>query len=191
MKQNLITDVVQTMLPFLNNAQTEKLQEVLQHTLLDELGDLQMEIKCFDKEFVERTKIIVQTQCKDDFEYDVTLLLNCMLGLVSLPTERTNPSQISFKQACVDKLKNMGVIVSDTDNNKTFRTVKNALSHMNIAPQNKDGVVDSIIIKDRQDRSSPVHTELQFTVPQLKEFALFVADKHLERHANKTSSKKK
>ena len=33
MKQNLITDVVQGMLPYLNNAQTEKLQEVLQHTL--------------------------------------------------------------------------------------------------------------------------------------------------------------
>ena len=33
MKQNLITDVVQGMLPYLNNAQTEKLQGVLQHTL--------------------------------------------------------------------------------------------------------------------------------------------------------------
>ena len=35
MKQNLITDVVQAMLPFLNNAQTERLQKVLQHTLFD------------------------------------------------------------------------------------------------------------------------------------------------------------
>ena len=150
-----------------------------------------MEIKHFDKEFVERTKIIVQTQCKDDFEYDVTLLLNCMLGLVSLPTERTKPGQNSFKQECVNKLKNMGVIISSTDDDKTFRTAKNALSHMNIAPQNKDGVIDFIIIKDRRDRNSQFHTELHFTVPQLKEFALFVADKHLERYANKTSSKKK
>lgn len=35
MKQNLITDVVQAMLPYLNNAQSEKLQEVLEHTLFD------------------------------------------------------------------------------------------------------------------------------------------------------------
>ena len=35
MKQNLITDVIQGMLPYLNNAQTERLQEVLQHTLFD------------------------------------------------------------------------------------------------------------------------------------------------------------
>ncbi len=33
MKQNLITDIVQAMLPYLNNAQTEKLQEVMQYTL--------------------------------------------------------------------------------------------------------------------------------------------------------------
>lgn len=33
MKQNLITDVIQGMLPHLNNAQLEQLQEVLQHTL--------------------------------------------------------------------------------------------------------------------------------------------------------------
>ena len=35
MKRNLITDIVQTMLPYLNNAQVERLQEVLQHTLFD------------------------------------------------------------------------------------------------------------------------------------------------------------
>ena len=33
MKQNLITEIVQGMLPYLNNAQTEKLQEVLVHAL--------------------------------------------------------------------------------------------------------------------------------------------------------------
>lgn len=35
MKQNLITDIVQGMLPYLSNAQTEKLHEVLQHTIFN------------------------------------------------------------------------------------------------------------------------------------------------------------
>lgn len=35
MKQNLINDIIQAMLPYLNNAQTEKLQIVIQHTLFD------------------------------------------------------------------------------------------------------------------------------------------------------------
>ena len=33
MKQDLIKDVIQGMLPYLNNAQNEKLQEVLKYTL--------------------------------------------------------------------------------------------------------------------------------------------------------------
>ena len=45
MKQNLITDVVQAMLPFLNNAQTERLQEVLQHTLFDYEDNKKMKVK--------------------------------------------------------------------------------------------------------------------------------------------------
>lgn len=35
MKQNLITDIVQGMLPYLNNAQSKRLQEVLKHTLVN------------------------------------------------------------------------------------------------------------------------------------------------------------
>ena len=35
MKQNLIKDIVQGMLPYLNNAQSEKLQELLQYTLVN------------------------------------------------------------------------------------------------------------------------------------------------------------
>ena len=34
MKQDLIKDIIQGMLPYLNNAQCEKLQEVLQYTLV-------------------------------------------------------------------------------------------------------------------------------------------------------------
>ena len=75
----------------------------------------------------------------------------------------------------------MGVIINYTNDDKTFRTVKNALSHMNIQTQNSDGVVETIIIRDRKDKKTPFHTELRFTVMQLKEFALFVADKHLDR----------
>lgn len=33
MKQNLITDIIRGMLPYLNNAQCERLQEVLQYPL--------------------------------------------------------------------------------------------------------------------------------------------------------------
>ena len=54
MKQNLITDVVQAMLPFLNNAQTEHLQGVLQHTLFDyEVTKIENEKKISEQNYVE------------------------------------------------------------------------------------------------------------------------------------------
>lgn len=54
MKQNLITDVVQAMLPFLNNAQTERLQEVLQHTLFDyEVTKIENEKEISEQNLVE------------------------------------------------------------------------------------------------------------------------------------------
>lgn len=49
MKQNLINDVIQAMLPYLNNAQTEKLEEVMQHEF-------------FNYEIIERENMSEQSE---------------------------------------------------------------------------------------------------------------------------------
>lgn len=54
MKQNLITDIVQGMLPYLNNAQSKRLQEVLQHTLVNyEVIEDTAKAKESEQDFVE------------------------------------------------------------------------------------------------------------------------------------------
>ena len=54
MKQNLITDIVQGMLPYLNNAQSKRLQEVLQHTLVNyEVIEDTGKAKDSEQDFVE------------------------------------------------------------------------------------------------------------------------------------------
>lgn len=54
MKQNLINDVIQEMLPYLNNSQTEKLQSVMQHVLFDyEISDIKSENDNSEQNFVE------------------------------------------------------------------------------------------------------------------------------------------
>ena len=54
MKQNLIKDVIQGMLPYLNNAQNEKLQEVLQYTLVNyEVTEKQQRGENSEQDFVE------------------------------------------------------------------------------------------------------------------------------------------
>lgn len=54
MKQDLIKDVVQGMLPYLNNAQSERLQEVLQYTLVSyEVTENKQQEKILEQNFVE------------------------------------------------------------------------------------------------------------------------------------------
>ena len=54
MKQELIKDVVQGMLPFLNNSQSEKLQEVLQYSIAKyEVTEKQQQEKHSEQDFVE------------------------------------------------------------------------------------------------------------------------------------------
>ena len=54
MKQNLINDIIQAMLPYLNNAQIEKLQTVIQHTFFDyEVLENEHKNKNSEQDFVE------------------------------------------------------------------------------------------------------------------------------------------
>ena len=54
MKQNLINDIVQGMLTYLNNAQNKKLQEVLQYVFADyEITEKQQQEKISKQNFVE------------------------------------------------------------------------------------------------------------------------------------------
>ena len=54
MKQELIKDVIQGMLPYLNNAQNEKLQEILRYTLVKyDVTENKQQTKTSDQNFVE------------------------------------------------------------------------------------------------------------------------------------------
>ena len=54
MKQNLITDIIQGMLPYLNNAQSKRLQEILQSTFTNyEITSSTVEAKEAEQDFVE------------------------------------------------------------------------------------------------------------------------------------------
>ena len=54
MKQNLIKDVIQGMLPYLNNAQNEKLQEIMRHILVQyEVIEKEQHEKDLEQDYVE------------------------------------------------------------------------------------------------------------------------------------------
>ena len=144
-----------------------------------------MEIKNFDKEFVERTKKIIENSLIVKNEYDITLLINCMLALVVLPIEKTSESNKKFQDEITNKLKEMDVVKKSTNEGSLFRAIKNALSHLHIEIKNKNGIIYKIIFRDKKHNKSECHTMLEFDTTQLKEFAVYVANQHLERLSNR------
>jgi len=84
-----------------------------------------------------------------------------------------------FMNTCVQELKKMNVIVKSKNDEKTFRALKNALSHTHIKIGNENGVITKIQFEDKLN--NVCHTKLEFNVQQLKGFALFVANLHLMR----------
>ena len=64
MKQNLITDVIQGMLPYLNNAQMEHLQEVLQHTLFEyEVTKKEVNKEISEQNLIEKLLLLQLAVC--------------------------------------------------------------------------------------------------------------------------------
>ncbi len=123
-----------------------------------------MEMKNFDKEYVQRTKKIIETMPKD-YEYEVTLLLNCLNGLICLPIEKEPDKASAFEKECVDKLKELGAIIKETSDEKTFRTVRNAIAHAHVEPKNDDSRIQSLELIDiypRTARTGECHTKYIF-----------------------------
>ncbi|MEF2768361.1 MAG: HEPN family nuclease [Acutalibacteraceae bacterium] len=140
-----------------------------------------MEMPRFRRDFVVRTKEILENAGNEDFEYDVTLLINCLQGLICLPIEN-NKNEKAFSEICVDKLRKLDVIEKECTDDKLYKSVRNAVAHMHIDPHNENGYINKIVLQDKNpDKGREYHTILSFTVPQLKEFALFVADEYLKR----------
>ena len=89
---------------------------------------------------------------------------------------------------CVQKLEDMKdvIIRSDSENvKKLFRSLRNALAHINILVDNENGNIKYVYLRDKLPNAPKFHTELKFSVEQLREFALYLSDKHLERHRNR------
>lgn len=140
-----------------------------------------MKYKNFKKDFVKRTIMIIESA--SNCQYEVTLLVNCLMGLVGLPTEKTpQTTDAKFIQTCVTELHRIHAVTKDSgDNQKTFRALRNAVAHMRISMSNEGGKIDSIQFCDAVNEAANSHTELSFTVQLLKEYALFVANEYLKR----------
>lgn len=145
-------------------------------------------------DFVKRTKLILEQYDKTDFleieeeKYEITLCMNCLMGLVVLP------QQVWFSQVPNTDLNSVWFIKDKhishiADNqykiNEIVRHIRNSVAHGNVTPMSKDKGTNKKIthlrFKDYSDDKKTVLTfEAEIPVETLKKFALKFADTMLD-----------
>lgn len=156
------------------------------------MGEINNEI--FDIEFIRRTKKVISGY---KGTYNITLLLNCLLGLIVLPSEHYNRRKKTFFSIEIKKipelngLLNNGIFnptkrknnewVKDKHTFKNFiKKVRNAVSHQQIECVGNNGKWESVTLRDINSfNQNNIELEVTWTTKELKKFALFVADSYL------------
>lgn len=144
------------------------------------------EMKKFNRDFVERT-IEILNDCSRYTERDVTLLLNCSLGMVTLPIEleknKTNKKVKQFKIDCVNKMKELSEVEKNECNDESFfENIRNAIAHLNIEVENSNNKIESIKFKNLEHGNTGKCTLKISIIPSnLKIFMEYVAKEYLDR----------
>lgn len=116
-----------------------------------------------ERDFIERTLALIAQYESDlhqyEFEqqYNYTLLINCLLGIIVMPKERT-VTRIPNDRLTVDLKNQMGLINSAV--NPEIRTIReliialrHSIAHFDIQINSNDPdlLVDEIVFKDRDN----------------------------------------
>lgn len=142
----------------------------------------------FEVEFVKRTIDLINA-LSDSTNLEVTLLINCLYGLIVIPTEKRYPSgkYRDYKKACINHINKYASCVKPNNNNNSnnsseqlIKCMKNALSHLHIEIASDLGQIAMVKFGDKGKTDLKYHTELEFTVENLKKYALDIAKSYLE-----------
>lgn len=143
------------------------------------------EMKNFNKEFVERTKEILE-KYYDNEKDEVTLLLNCLSALVSLPIEREKDEDSieaeEFQEDCVKMMKQLiKKPYTNKDERNFFRNIRNSIAHLNIKLEPNNGIIESVTLWSRNSNTGKIVLKINISVDNLKRFAEYVAQEYLDR----------
>ncbi len=141
----------------------------------------------FKKNFVERTLEIIKNNYGNT-EYEVTLLLNCLLALVSLPIEmkknECGKKVDDFMADCVEKMKELSLECTADISYKTFfRNIRNAIAHLNIQVVSDcfHKNIEKIVLKSKNIHKKTEVLKIEIQVENLKVFAEYIAEEYLNR----------
>lgn len=152
-------------------------------------------MKKFERDFVVRTMELLDRRFEKE-ENEVTLLLNCLLALVTLPIEREkNAAKKRFKAKqfqdnCNSRLEELSKSFrwdEINNDNQLFRNIRNSIAHLNISFElSPYGTIDYVNLKNYPDGDkSKCNFEVTISVDNLRTFAEYVAQEYINLMDNK------
>lgn len=157
-----------------------------------------MEYKDFNIDFVERTKEILE-KLSNKTDFDVTLLINCLFGLIVIPTESqdllNDKQKDEYKKYFIEQLnRHISPGQNKVNDDQSVRFMRNALSHLHFQVGSDGGNISMVKFididfykknnkkkKNRVPYNKPkADTEIELTVDDLREFAHEMATKFLK-----------
>jgi HEPN pEK499 p136 len=175
-------------------------------------------------DIVERTRILLNKSHAFGSEYEVTFLINCLLGILIAANEFDGrkgkkvgnksfsqsslniiPSNLSFfdRKEAIDRItlgnnniswQNLSKTDLSTNSNKSkynlgwfLGKIRNSIAHQHIEAINTEGQWTAIKLWN-EPQAGIIDFEIEFSVPSLKELALFVANIYLKTYKPKSDA---
>lgn len=152
----------------------------------------------YDKEIIRRTKELIESY---EGEFTITLLMNSLLSLIVLPKEYSQNREMEFLDSLIQDIKTIESVINKDnflfhegstvgskvnpsvpnprDLNQLLRRIRNGISHQHIIPIT-DGLNKwSGVIFEDYNKNHVRGLHIDFTIAELKEFALYIANSYL------------
>jgi hypothetical protein len=138
----------------------------------------------YEIEFITRTKKILNDYNKRKSGYKLTLLLNCLVSLIILPSERTGfdkPPLWNIETNHIPLFAKIIPVWTDGKNHTLGEFVKklrNGIAHQNIEPINRNNHFVGVKVWNVNYKKA-IDFEVEFNRHTLHEFANFITDQYL------------
>lgn len=150
-----------------------------------------MESFNFKIDFIERTLSLIKDQnITLKTNYDVTLLINCMIGIIYVDDffEQKTYKEKSAKQKYLRYLNEYFICPEKSligNRYQQIKGIRNAVAHHRIESINEDGLIKSLKFTDIKKNATSPHFMRIITVENLKKFVIKTGELVLEFEKNK------
>lgn len=164
-------------------------------------------IREYKLEFPKRTIYLLDSFRKQevDYRYDVTLLMNCLLGLIVLAVENSDreklmpgkvdtgllemlPHKVKYKRGKKGIQEVSADFLKSLDKLELLKKIRNGIAHQNILGINENGIWAGVKLWNI-NKSGEINFEMTLSTEQLYSLATYISKHYLKKQINNRHGK--